>query len=150
MPRIRLIEDLTREPIRPGSNLLVEFDPASQWHNASLTIATGWMQTDGRVAYILSAQAPENLRSQLERLGVNVQELERDEKLELYDWYTLTLGLKSKERYAPPSLKAADLSIEIVTPKTSPEEMKAEGFGPDLLIIWDAASCLDRFNVTKS
>ncbi len=150
MPRIPLIEDLTKGPVPAGSNLLIEFDPASQWYNASLTMLTEWIRTGGRVAYNVSTQPPDNVRSQLKQLTLNVEELERDEKLFLYDWYTLTLGVQSQERYAAPSLKAADVSIVTVTPKTSPDEVKEAGYGPDLLILWDDASFLDRFNDTKS
>ncbi len=150
MPRIPLIEGLTKGPVPVGSNLLVEFDSASQWYNASLTVGTEWIRTGGRVSYNVSTQPPDNIRSQLKQLTLNVDELERDEKLFLYDWYTLTLGVQSKERYAAPSLKAADVSVVSVTPRTSPEEISAAGYAPDLLIIWDDASFLDRFNDTKS
>lgn len=147
------MEDLTKGPVPAGSPLLVEYDPASQWYNASLTIAAGWMQTGGRVAYNVSTRPPDNIRSQLSSLKLNVEELERDEKLEFFDWYGLTLGQKPKEReWSPPSLKAADLSVAMFG-RGSPlalEEARAQGFGPDFLIIWDDASFLDRFNDAKS
>ncbi len=152
MPRIPLVEDLTKGPVPAGSPLLVEYDPASQWYNASLTIAANWMYTGGRIAYNVSTRPPDNIRSQLRSLELNVEELERSEKLEVYDWYTLTLGQKTKERdWGPVSLKAADLSVQIfgVKPETL-EEARAEGFGPDFLMIWDDVSFLDRFNDTKS
>ncbi len=152
VPRIPIIEDLTKAPIPAGSNLLVEYDPASQWYNASITIAADWIQTGGRAAYNVSTRPADNIRSQLSNLELNVEELERSEKLEVYDWYTLTLGQKTKARdWGPVSLKAADLSVQIfgVKPETL-EEARAEGFGPDFLMIWDDVSFLDRFNDTKS
>ena len=76
MPHIPLIEDLTSGSVPPGSNLLVEFDPASQWYNAALTIAAGWLNSGGKLTYLLSSRAPDNIRSQLTRLGIDVQGLE--------------------------------------------------------------------------
>ena len=44
-------------------------------------------------------------------MGVNSEQLEREDKLHIGDGYAATLGQKSKEKYALPSLKVADLSI---------------------------------------
>ena len=44
--RIPLIDDLAKEPVPPGSQLLVEYDPASSWYNAALAIAVGWLRHD--------------------------------------------------------------------------------------------------------
>jgi len=101
-----LIEDLTGAPILPGTNILVEFDPASQWYNASLTIAAGWLKTGGSVSYIAQSQSPEDLRSQLRQLGIAVDELEQKDRLWITDFYTLSLGRKSKEQYVPESLRS--------------------------------------------
>jgi len=113
LPRIPLIEDLTREPVPSGSNILVEFDPASQWLNASLTIAAGWVKGGGSVSYIANSQSPDDIRSQLRRLGLAVEELERTDRLWITDLYSASIGQKSKERFTVESLKVADLSIFI-------------------------------------
>src|SRR3972149_2045862 len=98
MPRIPLIEDLTTGPIPAGSNLLVEFDPASQWYNASLSMAAGWLEEGGRVSYNTHGQAPADIRARLSRLRLDVPKLEEDGKLIIFDGYTMTLGQKSKEK----------------------------------------------------
>jgi KaiC/GvpD/RAD55 family RecA-like ATPase len=144
LPRIPLIEDLTTAPIPAGSNILVEFDPASQWYNASLTIAAGWIRTGGSVSYNTFAQSPATVRAQLNRLGVNTEELEAKDQLRIWDWYTASLGQKSKEKYAIDSLKAADLSI--VHAKT---QLPGPPI-PDRLRISDNTSALGRFNDEKS
>ena len=144
MARISLIEDLTSGPIPPGSNINVEFEPASQWYNASLTIAAGWIRTGGGVSYNTFAQPPATVRAQLDRLGVNTEELEAKDQLRIWDWYTASLGQKSKEKYAIDSLKAADLSIV---------HAKTQLPGPSIphrLRISDNASALGRFNDEKS
>lgn len=140
MPRIPLIEDLTRTPIPPGTNILVEFDPASQWYNASLTIAAGWLKTGGSVSYIAESQSPNDIRSQLRQLGLDTEELERNDRLWITDFYTLSLGQKSKEKFAPESLKVADVSLWIA------REAMVDSPAPEFLVLADNISVLDRFN----
>ncbi len=96
MPRLPLIEDLTKGPIRLGSNILVEFDPASQWYNASLTIAAGWISSGGVSSYNVYDHPPENARLQLKNLGLDVEALEKEEKLRIVDEYTAQLGQNPK------------------------------------------------------
>lgn len=134
------------EPLPTGSNLLVEYDAASQWYNASLTIAAGWIKTGGTVSYATAAQLPDNVRSKLARLGLDVQQLEKDEKLEIIDWYTATLGLKSKEKFFLETLKVADLSI-MWTKQQMGEDVQQV---PDCLILMDDLSFLSRFNDEKA
>jgi len=144
VPRLGLIEDLTRAPILPGTNILVEFDPASQWYNAPLTIAAGWLRTGGSVSYIAQSQSPDDVRSQLRQLGIAVEELEQKDRLWITDLYTLSLGQKSKEQFVPESLKVADLSIWIA------REAMADSPAPEFLVIADNSSVLDRFNDEKN
>ncbi len=147
MPRIPLFEDLTTGPIPLGSQLLVEYDPASQWFNASLTITAGWLKSGGSAEYATFAQPPEDLRSQFKRLGLNCEELEQEEKLAITDNYAATLGQKTKEKHFLPSLKVADLSIE-----WSKAFMAGtwEPPAPGYLIISDDESTFARFNDEKA
>lgn len=144
MPHLELIEDLTRGSITPGTNILVEFDPASQWYNAAVTIAAGWLRTGGSVSYIAHSQSPDDIRSQLRRLGLPVDEMEQKDKLWITDLYTLSLGQKSKEKFVPESLKVADLSIWIA------REALVDSPSPEFLVIADNSSILDRFNDEKN
>ena len=150
---IALIEDLLKGPLPPGASLLVEYDPTSTWYQASLSIAAEWLRTGGVVSYHVTAQPPENIRSQLAQLGLDVENLEANEKLRVFDWYTATLGRKSKEKYAFYSLKAADLSVLFAKylmatqdgiDSTPPQP------SPDWLRLLDDVSCLARFNEEKS
>jgi KaiC/GvpD/RAD55 family RecA-like ATPase len=149
VPRIRLIEDLTQGPVPAGSNLLVEFDPASQWYNSCSTMVAGWVKDGGSVGYNGFIQPPNNVRLQLSRIGLDVNDLERNDRLRVYDWYTPTLGRKSKERYGIDSLKVADQSIEFRLSEddlNNPEETE----WPESLRIVDNFSTLARFNDEKS
>jgi len=147
--RIPLIEDLTKGPVPLGSNLLIEFDPASQWYNSCVTIAAGWVKDGGSVGYNGFIQPPNNVRMQLSRAGLNVDDLESKDRLRVYDWYTPTLGRKSKERYGIDSLKVADQSIVFRFTEdelNNPEELE----WPESLRIVDNFSTLARFNDEKS
>jgi KaiC/GvpD/RAD55 family RecA-like ATPase len=153
---IALIEDLLRSPLQPGASLLVQYDPTSAWYQASISIAAEWLRSGGVVSYHVAAQPPENIRSQLKQLGLDVEKLEGDEKLRVFDWYTATLGRKSKEKYAFYSLRAADLSVlfskYLMASPDSPASYDAipPQASPDWLRILDDASCLGRFNEEKS
>jgi len=144
MPHLPIIEDLTTQPIPSGTNILVEFEPTSQWYNASITIAAGWLRTGGSISYNTYSQPPENVRNQLRRLGLKVEELETSEQLRIIDWYTASLGQKSSEKIATNSLKIADLSIDFAkTQLTGPPI-------PERIRISDNVSELARFNDEKS
>ncbi len=145
MPRIPLFEDLTTGAIPPGSNLLVVFDAASEWYNAALTISAGWLQTSGRVHYNATVQSPDSVRSQLKRLGSNPDNLGREDRLRIYDWYTATLGGKSLEKNLVSSLKFQELSPQYAT------WMKSGGLDedPNTLRVIDNGSTLARYNDEK-
>ena len=145
LPRIPLIEDLTKGSVLPGSSILVEFDPASQWNNASVTIAAGWLRTGGSVSYVAFSRPPDDIRSQIRQLGLDVEEFERTDRLWITDAYSVSIGQKSKERFAVQSLKVADLSIYI-----GRESMSDPSPAPEFLTIADNVSVLDRFNAEKN
>ena len=155
--RISPIEDLLKAPLPPGASLLVEYDPTSIWYQASLSITAGWLKAGGVVSYHVATQPPENIRSQLAQLGLDVGQLEASDKLRVFDWYTATLGRKSNEKYAFYSLKAADLSVLFAKYLMATEEGQSGHAdsqpprpSPDWLRILDDSSCLARFNEEKS
>ena len=152
--RISLIEDLLKAPLPPGSSLLVEYDSASAWYQASLSMAAEWSKAGGVVTYNVTAQPPENIRTQLALLGLDVGQLEAEDKLRVFDWYTATLGRKSKEKYAFYSLKAADLSVlfakYLMATEWSAVDLIPPTPSPDWLRVLDDLSCLGRFNEEKS
>ncbi len=144
MPRIPLIEDLTTDPIPAGYNLLAEYDPTSLWYTVSFSIAAEWLKQGGRVRYGIAAQPPDKMRFHLKRLRLEAEELERTGQLELYDFFTATLGQKSREKLAPPTLKVADLSIWWTRAQLAGPSV------PNLLRMLDDLSVLERFNDEKS
>jgi KaiC/GvpD/RAD55 family RecA-like ATPase len=144
VPRIPLIGDLTTGPVPAGSVLLAEFTGASQWYNAALTIAAGWLKQGGKVAYSALAQSPDDVRSALTRLGVNYEESEKEDKLRIWDFYTASLGKTSNEKYAYNSLKVMDLSLRIA------KEDMHEAPQPEWLRVIENSSTWYRFNDEKA
>jgi KaiC/GvpD/RAD55 family RecA-like ATPase len=144
VPTIPLIEELTKGPVAPGSNLHVFFDPASCWYAASVEITAGWIKTGGGLNYTALGQSPTSIRSQLKDLGLDASELEKNEQLRILDGYTATLGQKSMEKYVYESLKTADLSIDFA------KGLMVDPPIPDRLRIADNISVLARFNDEKT
>lgn len=122
----------------------MEYDPVSVWYDASVSIAAGWIKTGGRASYNVAVQSPEQIRLQLKRLALNVEKLEEDGALEIDDWYTATLGQKSKEKVSEDSLKVHDLSIVFA------KEVAASGPLAGELVVRDDLSVLDRFNEERN
>jgi KaiC/GvpD/RAD55 family RecA-like ATPase len=142
--KIPLIGELTTASLPEGSMLLVEFDPASQWYNASLTIVAAWLEGGGGVSYSVASQSPDTVRLKLKRLGLDVEGFEKDDKLRIWDWYTATLGQKSKEKFSMSSLRVSDLSIYY-----SQQQIRGPPI-PNRLDLIDDGSVIPRFNDEKS
>jgi KaiC/GvpD/RAD55 family RecA-like ATPase len=122
---------------------MVVYDGGSLWYNALNTMAAGWLNMGGTFYYNVTAQPVDKLRKHLIRLGLDIDELEKNDKLRFADWYTSTLGQKSKERFSSDSLKVADLSIAF-------SKFIKDTFGPEVLRVWDSTSYLARYNDEKS
>ena len=148
MPRIPLIEDLTTSTIPLGSNIIVEYEPTSQWYAASITIAAGWLKQNGKVSYNTLAQTPARVRDALSRLGVDCAKLETGpedhEPLRIWDYYTASLGVKSNEKLQQPTLKVAEISIHFI------KEQFTRTPDSDRLLLVDDWSSYSRFNDEKS
>jgi KaiC/GvpD/RAD55 family RecA-like ATPase len=104
-----------------------------------LRILPGWIRTGGITAYNVHTRPPEKIREQFKRLGLDTDTLESTDKLRIIDWYTASLGLKPTEKRAVPSLKTADLSLDM-------RDLMRETPSPELLRVWDTTSYLARFN----
>jgi len=148
LPRIPLIEDLTSSSIPPGSNILVEFEPTSQWFPASVTIAAEWLAQNGKISYSAMAQPPSRVREALVRFGIDCAKLETGKQdyeiLRIWDYNTPALGMKSTEKLQMPSLKVADISIHFIK-----EQFKREP-DPGRMMVVDDYSTYSRFNEEKS
>ena len=103
------------------------------------------MRSGGDVGYNGFVKPASKVRMQLARLGLNVPELEGNDRLRVYDWYTPTLGRKSEEKYGIDSLRVADQSILF---RLTEDDLKnpEDSEWPESLRIVDNFSTLARFN----
>lgn len=147
MAKIPLIEDLSRGPVPVGSNILVEYDHASQWYNASVTISAGWRKAGRCVSYSACAQPPEVTRTRLRALEIQTGEFEAKDSLRIRDGYTVTLGHKSKEKYRMESARVTDLSIGFLDSDAKRGHSKLES---NRIRVVDDWSTYASFNEDKS
>jgi KaiC/GvpD/RAD55 family RecA-like ATPase len=148
LPTIPLIEELATSTIPPGSNIIVEYEPSSQWFPASITIAAGWLKQNGKVSYTALAQAPAKVRDAIGRFGIDCARLETgpqdNEPLRIWDYYTAALSVKSNEKLQQTTLKVSDISIHFI------KEQFSRRPTPDRLLVVDDYSSYSRFNEEKS
>ena len=104
----------------------------------------GWLRSGGRISFNDFAQPPDDVRRRLGKLGLDVAELEGADQLRMFDWYTASLGQRSKEKYRMDSLKVPDLSIRFSS------EIMHEPPQPDWMRMADNVSMLARFNDERS
>lgn len=122
---VPLVKQLIPDGVKPGTIFVVEYDPESQWLAVATTIAAHFLLANGRVAYVAMVRSPEDVKYQLEALGVDVAAAQKDNRLLVDDWFSATLtggrlesaGVQS-DFFEPieggqraRSLKVADLSI---------------------------------------
>ena len=82
---IPLLAELIPDGISPGTGLLVEYDPNSQWLAVATTAAARWLQTGNRASCATMVRPREAAVKDLERLCVDVAAKE-----EYFEWTTGT------------------------------------------------------------
>lgn len=107
-------------------------------------MTAGWLNTGGKADFGTFTQPPNDVRAQMKRLGLEPEVLEREGRLIITDWYTATLGQKSKEKESHETLKISDLSIHFAQTllRGEPE--------PDMITTCDDESTFARFNDEKT
>jgi len=160
---IPILTRLIPDGVKPGRQLLVEFDPASQWLAVAATIAAGYLRNGGRVSYGANLRSPEAVRQDLLALGVDVAAMSKEGRLWLIDRYSATLTggrlegagssvfepMEGGARFN--SLKIADSSVQFL--KESKQGHQAwdiiEFWPPGALAIGESMSEMLRFNEEK-
>ena len=164
---IPLLAELVPIGVKPGTMLMVEFDPESQWLSVAATIAARLYQQDQFVCYLSMARSPEDFKEALSDLGVDIHSAENSGRLVVEDWYSATLtggrlasatnqgslfepirgGLRTR------SLKIADLSVEwLKTSKSGPDKIHdiVDYWPTGSMVVVESFSSILRFNEEKA
>lgn len=109
--------------IRPGTDLLVEFDSQSLWYETSLTIAAQALEAMHRTEYHVFERRPTEVLKALEALGVKVRELRQQDTFRVIDSFTVQTAIGAAEEagktglaprtFATQSVKISDWSIAV-------------------------------------
>lgn len=117
---IPLIAPLIPDGLKPGTMLLMEFDPEAKWFALARTIVARWVQSRFRALYATTTSPREDIVDAFAELGLNVQESEEAGLLRIDDYYSATLSSDQRaavqvveDRYIRMgSLKIADMSVD--------------------------------------
>ncbi len=93
--------------------MLVEFDADSLWYPLASTIVAGALTQGNIVDYHTFTRDPDELRHELEELGIEVSRLEQNSALEFIDWYAPSVGRTSKEKRTISFLKLTEMSLDL-------------------------------------
>ena len=153
--------DLIPEGIEPGTILIVEYDPESQWLAVATTIATRFLAAGGYLCYVSELRSTDDVKRDFTRLGADIPSLVKTGRLFFYDYYSAGLtggSLPSIPQHGffenfeggrrVSSLKIADLSIQWLKDSKygyEPEDV-VEKWPPGALAIAESASQMLRFN----
>ncbi|MDE1852878.1 MAG: hypothetical protein KGI38_03915 [Thaumarchaeota archaeon] len=91
---LEILDELAPGAFHYGMTCLVEFEPHSLWHEASLTITAGALKKGIKTEYHLFEHSPSEVRSTLKDMGVEVEKYEERGLFRIMDNYTPTTPLK--------------------------------------------------------
>lgn len=156
---IPLLGRLIPDGIRPGTVLVAEFEPDSQWLAIATTITARSLDSHRHALYAVFTRPPELIKQDLSRLGVDVAVAQSSKRLIIDDWYSATLtggrlggveALESTEDGARiRSLKVADLSVQWSKGPRVPAWDTNKTWPSGWLLLADSFSVLARFNEEK-
>ena len=161
---IPLLDKLIPSGVKPGTVLLVEFDPESQWFSLATTITAGFLAARRHVAYNCMVRSTADVKDALSALGVNVGEAIRTDLLDLDDFYSATLSggrlgdtgtsggaERTEEGVRYRSLKIQDLSVEFLKSSrlASQGSLIFNPWPPGSLSLVESISTFARFNEEK-
>lgn len=119
---LEILDELAPGAFHYGMTCLVEFEPHSLWHEASLTITAEALKSGVKTEYHVFQHTPSEVRSALKEMGVEVEKYETRGAFRIMDTYTPTTPLKGQtEGRAEPLLSGrvpdADRWAEVIRKK---------------------------------
>lgn len=109
--RIPILADLIPEGVPYRTAFVIEYDPDSSYYQILESTVHDLLSAGRVVSFFDYTRFPDQVRQDLRALGSDIDALEAQGKFLLYDGYSATLGIKSKEKLAFESLKVADISL---------------------------------------
>ncbi|MBI3859053.1 MAG: hypothetical protein HY296_02265 [Thaumarchaeota archaeon] len=153
--KLPLLDDVLPGGLRFGANYLVEFEPQSLWYEASFTLCAQALREGQKTDYHTFTRPPDEVRTALSKLGIDVERLEEDDTFRIWDSFTVQTGMGEaarigkatpRERVDLRSVKIADWDRGVTA--------EVGGEVPDVdrrrLHIDDNTSILLQFNDEKS
>ncbi len=142
--RIPLLAGLIPDGIPYGTSFLIEYDADSDYYRILESVVHECLRAGHVVSLFDYTRFPNEVRRDLKALGSDIGALEASSSFHLYDGYSSTLGLKSKEPLRFESLKIADLSLEFLKMTKQEKAIKRDiGFS-------DNGSVVLRYNEEKA
>ncbi len=164
--KLPLIDALIPNGVKSGSILLVEYDPESQWLSVATTMAAYYVRNGSKACPCACVRSREDLRTDLSKLGLDVDKSESDGSLRVDDWYSASLGLERVARASKwtdmligegsssylrlPSLKVNDLSVEWLKLMKDGSPDPVDHWPPGHIVILESMSPMLRFNEEKT
>ncbi len=90
---VPIFSDLVPGGFSYKANYLVEFDSNSLWYETSLTIAAKALKAGVKTQYHSFMHIPAEARQYMEKLGVDLKQLESEDRFRFIDSYTPLTGL---------------------------------------------------------
>ncbi len=142
LTELPILTELIPEGLPVPAVYLVEFEPSSLWYETSFTLAAHAATHGIKTDYHSFMRSPDEIREAFRKLGVDVDRLEHQGALRLFDSYTVTTG------ETPENLKwDANRSINLADWKDNP----FQGFGSSYgLHIDDNNSVMLEYNDEKA
>jgi KaiC/GvpD/RAD55 family RecA-like ATPase len=163
--KLPFLEQLIPDGIKAGSILLVEYDPESQWPSLATTLTARYVMSGFNACYCVCVRSREDARSDLSRLGLNVDKSEQDGLLRVDDWYSASLSLErgpggarfyevigegANSYVRVSSMKVSDLSVEWLKLMKEGHPYIVENWPPGHIIVIESVSPMLRFNEEKT
>ncbi len=109
--RIPILTDLIPAGVPYRTAFVIEYDADSGYYQILESTVHDLLGAGEVVSFFDYTRFPNQVRQDLRALGSDIDALEEEGKFHLYDGYSATLGVKSKEKLSFESLKVADMSL---------------------------------------
>jgi len=112
--RIPILAELIPGGVPHRTAFVIEYDPDSSYYQILESTVHDLLSAGQVVSFFDYTRFPDQVRRDLRALGSDIDAFETQKRFLLYDGYSATLGVKSKEKLAFESLKAADISLHFL------------------------------------